>query len=128
MEAKNQGVNDNMVARGRCIFCPPMFNGEKHFLWKVLMRVFIQASNFDVWLIIQNGPLEVPKEEERWDAKDKEKAQLNFKAKNTLLGALSQDVFNQVSSCKNAKEIWDMIEEIYGANNPGESICPSNDE
>ena len=57
------------------------------------MKLFIQASDYEVWRIILNGPLiptkkvrdqEVVKQDEEWDANDLKLAQLNAKAMHTL--------------------------------------------
>ena len=57
------------------------------------MKLFIQASDYEVWRIILNGPIiptkkvgdqEVVKHEEEWDANDLKSTQLNAKTMHTL--------------------------------------------
>ena len=53
------------------------------------MRIFIQASEFKLWIIVVNGPhtpsklinnVSIPKPESEWDEYDERMAQLNAKA------------------------------------------------
>ena len=75
------------------------------------MELFIQASDYEVWRIIVNGPLiptkkvadqEVVKQKDEWDANDLKSAQLNAKAMHTLFCALGANEYNRVSLYKNA--------------------------
>ena len=80
------------------------------------MKIFIQASDYNLWSIIVNGPhipthsinkLVTLKPENEWDDNDRRMTQLNAKAINVLYCALSVNEFNRVSFCSSAKEIWD---------------------
>ncbi|XVF01804.1 hypothetical protein REPUB_Repub04eG0121000 [Reevesia pubescens] len=51
----------------------------------------------------------VPKSKSKWITNDKAKVQINFKAINTLHYALNLAKFNRISTCNNAKEIWDKL-------------------
>ncbi|MBA0722931.1 hypothetical protein Golax_003561 [Gossypium laxum] len=107
--------------RGHSIMCHPLLNSVNHSQWKVKMKFFVQAFDYDAWRIITRGPLEVPKRK-RWDANDKENAQLNFKANSEsnfyvmhiLLCAMREEVFKKFSSRGIFKDICDRLEEIYG--------------
>ena len=35
---------------------PPLFNGENYNYWKARMRIFIQASDYNLWNNFVNGP------------------------------------------------------------------------
>ena len=61
------------------------------------MKLFIQASDYEVWRIILNGLIiptkkvgdqEMVKQEDEWDVNDLKSAQLNAKAMHTLFCAL----------------------------------------
>ena len=78
------------------------------------MRIFIQASDYNLWNIIVNGPhipthtsnnLVTLKPECEWDDNDRRMAQLNAKAINVLYCALSMNEFNRISFCSMIKKI-----------------------
>ena len=52
-----------------------------------------------------------PKRE--WTQGEKDRANLNAKAKNALFCALSQEEFNRVVNCNTAKDVWDTIETTH---------------
>ncbi|MBA0618658.1 hypothetical protein Godav_027971 [Gossypium davidsonii] len=60
--------------KGHSILCPPFLNEENRSNWKAMMKFFVQAFDYGAWKLISKGPLEVLKEEERWDANDNLKA------------------------------------------------------
>ena len=83
------------------------------------MKLFIQASDYEVWRIILNGPIiaikkvgdqEVVKQEDEQDANDLKSTQLNVKAMRTLFCALGASEYNRVSLYENAKEVWDKFQ------------------
>ncbi|KAL4362966.1 hypothetical protein GQ457_04G026180 [Hibiscus cannabinus] len=98
---------------GRSISCPPLFEGEAYFQWSNVMKYFIQAQDFEVWEIIEDGFLEGPKKKKKRSANDT-KVKLNAKAMHTLLCGLNDEVSKQVSTCKSAKDIWEKLEKLYG--------------
>ncbi|KAL4342042.1 hypothetical protein GQ457_08G024680 [Hibiscus cannabinus] len=69
---------------GRSISCPPLFEEEAYFHWSNVMKYFIQDQGFEVWEIIKDGFLEVPKKKKKMSANDT-KAKLNTKVMHTLL-------------------------------------------
>ncbi|KAL4363059.1 hypothetical protein GQ457_04G019540 [Hibiscus cannabinus] len=98
---------------GRSISCPPLFEGEGYFQWSNLMKYFIQAQDFEVWEIIEDGFLEGPKKKKKRSANDT-KAKLNSRTMHMLLCGLNEEVSKKVSTCKSAKEIWEKLEKLYG--------------
>ena len=90
------------------------------------MRIFIQASDYNLWNIVVNG-FHIPidplnnlvtlKPESDQDENDRRVAQLNAKAINALYCALSVREFNIISSYTSAKEIWDRLEVIHKGTN-----------
>ena len=52
-----------------------------------------------------------PKRE--WTKGEKDRANLNVKAKNALYCSLSQEEFNRVVNCNTAKEVWDTLETTH---------------
>ena len=72
---------------------PPLFNGANHTYWKARMKIFIQASDYNMWSVIINGPHNpthiinnavILKPETDWNDHDRRMAQLNEKAINVL--------------------------------------------
>ena len=97
----------------------PLFNGLNYSYWKTWMRIFIQASEFKLWIMIINGPyvpsklannVSIPKLTNEWNKNDEWLAQLNAKARNLLYYALSASEFNWISTCSSLKKIWDRLE------------------
>ncbi|GAV72535.1 hypothetical protein CFOL_v3_16023 [Cephalotus follicularis] len=107
---------------------PPLFDGDNYSESKVKMTSFIQSLDYDLWYIIVFGH-EMPKENVsnsriRYNEKEKEILRLNAKAKHLLFCALNSNVFDCISSCIMAKEIWDKLEYFYGENNDeATSLC-----
>ncbi|KAK8562447.1 hypothetical protein V6N12_010525 [Hibiscus sabdariffa] len=56
------------------------------------------------------GEILIPKERHEWSDQERKQVQLNAKALHILLCALGPDEFAKVSSCGNAKEIWNKLE------------------
>ncbi|KAL4387364.1 hypothetical protein GQ457_09G019720 [Hibiscus cannabinus] len=98
---------------GRFISCPPLFEGEAYFQWSNVMKYFIQAQDFEVWDIIEDGFMEAPKKKKKRSSNDT-KAKLNSKAMHTLLCGLNDEVSKKVCTCKSAKDIWEKLEKLYG--------------
>ena len=78
------------------------------------MKIFIQASNYNLWNTIMNGPqiltyklndLVTLKLESDLDKNDRRMVQLNAKAINASYYALSISEFNRISFCASTKEI-----------------------
>ena len=49
------------------------------------------------------------KQKSEWTNGEVKKIQINFKAIKTLCCALNPTKFNQISTCKTIKEIWDKL-------------------
>jgi hypothetical protein len=52
---------------------------------------------------------EVEKPRKQWSAEEKRLAQFGLKAKTIIIFALGNDEFPRISSCKTAKEMWDVL-------------------
>ena len=118
--------SNHLVGEGQSIVRPPLFVGDNYAYWKTRMKLFIQASDYEMWRIILNG-LIIPikkvkdqkgvKQEEESDANDLKSAQLNAKAMHTLFYALRASEYNRVSLCENAKEVWDKLQVTHEGTN-----------
>ena len=71
----------------------PLFDGSNYAFWSIRMRAFIEAQGIEIWQSIENGykvPTTVP-----IDA-DELVQYNNSNARNHLLGAIDEFVFNKV--------------------------------
>ena len=37
------------------INCPPLFDGEDYFEWKIMMRAFLYSQDENMWNIVETG-------------------------------------------------------------------------
>ncbi|KAL4278967.1 hypothetical protein GQ457_03G019210 [Hibiscus cannabinus] len=83
---------------------PPYFNGAHYSHWKNRMMIFVQSIDYLLWDVIEDGPTipmkrvgesQVPNERHEWSPEEHAK----------------------VSSCENAKEIWDKLEVVHEGTN-----------
>ncbi|KAK9028501.1 hypothetical protein V6N11_025659 [Hibiscus sabdariffa] len=63
------------------------------------------------------GENQVPKERHEWSVQERKQVQLNAKAMHILLCSLGLKEFSKVSSCDNAKEIWDKLGVVHKGTN-----------
>ena len=101
---------------GNALNRPPLFDGSNFNTWKKRMTIFIQSFDIEIWKVIVLGP-KVPKREdgslkayEEYIDDDWKMLHLNSRATQLLYCALNQEEHNRISSCENAKEIWQMLE------------------
>ncbi|XVE99670.1 hypothetical protein REPUB_Repub03eG0219900 [Reevesia pubescens] len=112
-------VPSNEILEGNTTNRSPLFDATNYQFWSTMIAIYIQACDIDIWDVITEGPFiptmkdedgeKVPKPKSEWTAIEKAKVQINFKAINTLHYALNLAEFNRISTCKNAKEIWDKL-------------------
>lgn len=100
------------LAEGQSTNQSPLFNGACYNNWKEMMRIYIQAVDYELWRVISNetkfprdkeGKL---KDEKDCDDADFKLMSSNSKAMNVLYCALNVNDFKSVSSCDTAQEIW----------------------
>ena len=83
---------------------PPWFDGTGFQRWKILMQAHLQATSLNVWRVVSDDMKKNGGQQEK---------QHDVTAKCTILYSLSDNVFNHVYSCENAKELWKMIIENH---------------
>ena len=89
----------------------PLFDGSNYAFWSIRMRAFIEAQGIEIWQSFENGckvPQTVPT-----DATELTQYNNNSKARNHLLSAIDESVFNKVMNCPSAKEMWDKLQTTY---------------
>ena len=89
----------------------PLFDGSNYAFWSIRMRAFIEAQRIEIWKSIENG-YKVPKTVPT-DAGELIQYNNNSKARNHLLSAINESVFNKVMNCLSAKEMWDKLQTTY---------------
>ncbi|XP_021837457.2 uncharacterized protein [Spinacia oleracea] len=91
------------------------------------MEIFIKAENYQVWRVIEIGDFQVtklttsgetvPKPITEFDKADYEKLELNAMAIKILHCGLGPNEHNRVMGCKNAKQIWDLLQVTHEGTN-----------
>jgi len=94
---------------------PPYFNGQHYGWWKHRMENYIQAEDYELWMLIKNGPLipvkineqlkVIMKKLEEFDSTDFKMVEKNAKAKKLLYFGLGPDEYTRISECESAKDI-----------------------
>ncbi|CAL1356319.1 unnamed protein product [Linum trigynum] len=85
---------------------PPIFTGSNYTAWKKRMKQFMWGVDEDLWLIVQDGPINAKVEEQHlWSAAQKKSAQLNQRALHVLQSAMNPDEADQVENCETARKI-----------------------
>ena len=92
---------------------PPFFKGTNYPYWKARMEVFLRATDYDVWRVIQAGPHELPKDEAEWTRDQIKKSTVNYSAINMMQCAIHPEEYSRISACVSAKQMWDKLQTIY---------------
>jgi len=87
---------------------------------KNIMENYIQAEDYELWMLIKNGPLipikvkedgtTIPKKPEEFIAEDYKMMEKNAKAKKLLYFDLGQDEYTHISECDSAIDIWEALQ------------------
>ncbi|KAH9768815.1 Integrase catalytic domain-containing protein [Citrus sinensis] len=115
------------MREGQSTTRPPYFDGNDYPYWKIRMKIYLEALDYEIWEIVNDGPFmpltknevgeDIPKPSRDWNEFEKRKASLNSKAMNVLFCALDKKEFHRVSSCESANEIWHKLEVVYEGTN-----------
>ena len=83
------------------------------------MENYIQAEDYQLWVIIEKGPLvpmetttsgsKVPKKIESYESEDFRMMEKNAKAKKLLYFGLGPDEYTRISVCESAHDIWNSL-------------------
>jgi hypothetical protein len=79
----------------------PHFDDTGYTRWKVLMEVYLQAKDLDVWGVTDEGMKNGTKKEKQFDVI----------SKSIILSSLDVGVVNRVFNCQNAHVLWKTIKE-----------------
>ena len=88
----------------------PTFDGMDYPYWKNKTRMLLDATDNDLWHVVENGvPSVIPSP----NAADvKRFKQLDSQAKNIICGHLSKGQYGRVSALETAKLIWDRLSKV----------------
>jgi len=116
------------MLEGQSITRPPYFNGQHYGWWKNRMENYIQAEDYELWMLIKNGPLipTVTKEDgkviikkpEEFHGDDYKMMEKNAKATELLYFGLGPNEYMRIPECESAKEIWDALQIAHEGTNP----------
>jgi len=91
------------------------------------MENYIQAGDYELWMLIKNRPLvpkktkedgpSVVKKPEEFDSEDYNIMEKNAKAKKLLYFGLGPDEYTRISEYEFAKDIWDAIQVAHEGTN-----------
>ena len=106
----------------------PLFNGKYYGWWKNRIMDHLIGENPDLWSVVLDGPTillkkgpdgetMVPKEREELDAAEKLTIQNNAKSKKILICGIGPDEYNRISSCQDAKSIWETLQIAHEGTN-----------
>ena len=82
---------------------PPRFDGTGFQRWKVLMQAHLQAMDLNIWRVVSEGMKYTNQQEKQYDVT----------IKCIIFSSFSDNVFNHVFACENAKELWKTINENH---------------
>ena len=91
------------------------------------MENYVQADDYEIWMIIVNGPYipmkttedgkTVAKKPEEFDSEDFKKMEKNAKAKKLLYFGLGSDEYTWISKSECAKQIWNALRMAHKGTN-----------
>jgi len=88
---------------------------------------YIQSDDYELWMIIENGPYipmkttedgkTVPKKSNEFDSDDFKKMEKNARAKKLLYFGLGPNEYTRISECESTKEIWNALRVAHEGTN-----------
>ncbi|GMI71884.1 hypothetical protein HRI_000857700 [Hibiscus trionum] len=95
----------------------PFFDGTQYAHWKTRMKFFIKSKDYKLWDIVEDGTFVPQQSKTDWSAEDRKKMELNCKALHILFSVFGPNIYEKMSSCESAKEVWDKLEVTYEGTN-----------
>jgi len=119
--------NPQGMLEGQSTTRPPYFNGQHYNWWKNRMENYIQAEDYQLWVIIEKGPLvpmettssgsKIPNKVESYESKDFRMMEKNAKAKKVLYFGLGPEEYTRISECESARDIWNALRVAHEGTN-----------
>ena len=92
---------------------PPLFDGKNYAFWEERMRIFIQSTDFRIWMLIEHGETPSTNSPSEYTGEDFKNLELSAKARNILFCGVNGEDYNKISRCKTAQEMWRKLELTY---------------
>ncbi|XP_070055846.1 uncharacterized protein [Nicotiana tomentosiformis] len=115
------------INEGQLTTRTPLFSKKHNSWWKARMKNFLTVEDYELWTIVNRGPLtptkqngqneNVPKDPSEFVAADIRMMEKNAKTKKILICGLDLYKYNRISACSNAKEIWDALQTTHERTN-----------
>ena len=86
---------------------PPTLDGSNYAIWKVRIEAYAMGKKHEVWNMMVKG------DDKEYGKFTKEEMEFNGSAKNIIFASISDNLFHQVSSCSEAKEMWDKLKTTH---------------
>ena len=116
-----------VILEGKYVTRQSYFNGQHYNGWKNRKENYIQADDYELWMIIENGPhisvritddgKIVPKKPHEFDSDDFRRMKKNARAKKLLYFGLSPDEYTRIPECESTKEIWNALRVAHEGTN-----------
>ena len=103
-----------MLPEGFDYTIPPLLKDIDFWFWKARMTSFIKAYDFDMWNVFTNAFDRKLRKD--WTDKEKKMFSLNIRAMKFLYSAVTENDFEKIRFCSNAKDIWDTLNSMYTSN------------
>ncbi|KAE8705192.1 Mitotic checkpoint protein BUB3.1 [Hibiscus syriacus] len=87
---------------------PHDYSEQLYYKYKETLDEYITST------MIESGYSSPKKKEKKWSDQERKKAQQNAKAMHMVFCAFGPEIYEGVSSCSSAKELWNKLEEIHG--------------
>jgi len=88
---------------------------------------YIQTNDYELWMIIENGPYirmkstedgkTVRKKSNKFDSDNFKKMEKNARAKKLLYIGLELDEYTRISECESTKEMWNALRVAHEGTN-----------
>lgn len=100
---------------------PPIFDGTNYAIWKYRMMIFLKSLDEGIWYSILDGwrdpskvdPIykncTIPKPFIEWSQEEKSDRDMNAIALDTILSAVTINVYKLLTTCTSVKSAWEIL-------------------
>ena len=97
---------------------PPLLLAGQYQHWKTLFIKWVQSHDYQCWLIISLGDMEIAdlekkKKMKKWEQEDLQTMEKNCKAAMLINNALNQQDVQKLQSCETANAKWLALDQMY---------------
>ena len=99
---------------------PPFFKGTNYFWWHEIIELCILHKYLVLWEIIVKCPVVIKKSKDEYTENGYKRISKSFKVLKISYCALTIDIYEFISHCDSAKEIW---KNLYYLNGTNQNVC-----